>query len=240
MASESVLLHEGVEDLRVARLAKRLEGDGLLKNPPVAAVLGADPEAEGGFVVLDGATRVEALRRLGVRDVLVQEVNMDDGELALEAWHHLITGISPERLVQDLEDIEDVAFRAMPPHDAEAALDRRELLCYLLLPDGSARGAMVSAGGGVQAGLPSRSEANLLSRSEARLLSRIVAAYQARTPIFRVASHALEELLRQHESVSAVVVFPRFRPEEIRDLATRKAKLPTGISWTSSPVAALS
>ena len=222
LASQAVLLHEGVEERRVAELAERLERDGILKNPPVVAALRADPESDGRFVVLDGATRVEALRRLNVRDVLAQVVDLDRGGLALESWRHLIIGISPDRLLRDLERLEGIAFRAMLPHEAEAALERRELLCYLLLPGDAAQGAIVAPNGA--------SQARLLGRSEAGLLSKIVATYQGKTPIFRVASLTLEELLRQHESVSALVVFPRFPPEEVLSLATREAKLPTGIT----------
>ncbi len=83
---------------------------------------------------------------------------------------------------------------------------------------------------GVSATEAGASAPTSLRSSGARLLSRVVATYQGQAPIFRVAEKALEELLRKHESVTAIVVFPQFSPEEILALAPTDAKLPTGIT----------
>jgi hypothetical protein len=80
--------HEEYDPLSVERLADRIETEGTQRNPVICIESGRD-----GLVVLDGATRTEALRRLGVRHVVVQIV--DATQVALETWHHVIRGGRP-------------------------------------------------------------------------------------------------------------------------------------------------
>ena len=80
---ETVMPHEEYDPLSVERLADRIESEGTQRNPVIC--IEADEE---GLVVLDGATRTEALRRLGVHHVVVQVV--DAAAVTLETWHHVV------------------------------------------------------------------------------------------------------------------------------------------------------
>lgn len=80
---ERVLRHEEVDPLRVGRLRDRISEEGTQLNPMVCT------ETPGGdLVLLDGATRTEALKELGLDHAVVQLVDSDD--VALETWHHVI------------------------------------------------------------------------------------------------------------------------------------------------------
>src|ERR1700674_466750 len=81
--------HEYNDAQRTAPLARRLQSEGLLKNPPIVSPL----EDDARFVVLDGANRTTALNTLGFTCCLVQVVKYEDPPVTLSTWHHVITGI---------------------------------------------------------------------------------------------------------------------------------------------------
>lgn len=74
--------------MRVKRLGERLRREGTQLNPMVCA------KAPGGeLVLLDGATRTEALKGLGLGHAVVQIV--DPAMVDLETWHHVIRQAPP-------------------------------------------------------------------------------------------------------------------------------------------------
>ena len=80
---EKVLRHEEVDPLRVARLRNRISEEGTQLNPMICT------ETSGGeLVLLDGATRTEALKELELSHAVVQLV--DSESVDLETWHHVV------------------------------------------------------------------------------------------------------------------------------------------------------
>ena len=71
---DQLVEHEYNDAQRTAPLAVRLETEGLLKNPPIAALL---DDGDSRFVVLDGANRSTALASLGYSHILVQVVKYE-------------------------------------------------------------------------------------------------------------------------------------------------------------------
>ncbi len=88
--------HEEVDPLRVRRLEERIRADGIQVNPMVCV------EADGMLVVLDGATRTEALRGLGLEHAVVQVVDPEDVDLG--TWHHVVRQCSPTELLERIEE----------------------------------------------------------------------------------------------------------------------------------------
>lgn len=85
--------HEEVDPFRVARLRGRIEEEGIQVNPMICA------EMPGGeLVVLDGATRTEAMRSLGLSHAVVQIVDPDT--VVLETWHHVIRQTSSSGVIE--------------------------------------------------------------------------------------------------------------------------------------------
>ena len=62
------------------------------------------------------------------------------------------------------------------------------------------------------------------------MLNQVVATYEGRGDMYRVAHTDVERLLAEHGRLSALVVFPHYRPGEIRQLAINGSKLPMGIT----------
>ncbi len=73
LPAEDMVLHEHADEKRVVRLQTRLRTDGFLKNPPIVAPI---PGTEK-YVVLDGANRTSAVKRMGLPHILVQVVDYD-------------------------------------------------------------------------------------------------------------------------------------------------------------------
>jgi len=82
---ESILRHEEIDPFRVDRLVERIVSEGIQVNPMVCC-----PAPTGDLVLLDGATRTESLKRIGLEHAVVQLV--DPGAVELETWHHVVRG----------------------------------------------------------------------------------------------------------------------------------------------------
>lgn len=89
---ESIRRHEEVDPLRVDRLRQRITADRIQVNPMVCI------EAPGGeLVLLDGATRTESLKGIGLEHAVVQLV--DAASVGLGTWHHVVRGVSVDDFV---------------------------------------------------------------------------------------------------------------------------------------------
>jgi len=204
-----VLLHEQIEPKRVARLIERLETDQLLKNPPIVV------ESSGKYILLDGATRITALKRVGCRDAVVQIVDYDAPGLVLETWNHMLIDLPLREFFVALRQLPSLRVEPTTFAEAADALARRASIGTLLLSDGAVFALR----------LPRAPLAD-----QARTLNQIVAAYEGRGEMYRVAHTDLECLLAENARLSALIVFPRYQPDEIRQLALNGSKLPMGIT----------
>lgn len=214
-----LLLHEQHDAQRTGPLVQRLRSDGILRNPPIVAPIGS----EQAYVVLDGANRVTAMRSLEIDHIAVQVVDYEDPELILDCWHHLVIGISSELFRRILGDVAGVRLEPAELAHAQAQLARREVLAFVQYPDGAVWGI--------------HAQGDLHARTQR--LNDIVDAYKACARIFRASTQHLPTLLPLHDDVAALVVFPRFAPAEIIDLARIGACLPAGITRHLIPGRAL-
>ncbi len=206
--SEDLIGHEEVDQRRVERLVRRLQSDGVLKNPPVVATAGSR------YVVLDGVTRIAALTQLGIRDVLVQIVDYDGPAVELHSWCHVVVGMPGDQLVKEMQGCRGMEIRSADLRSAKEALSRRELLSYVVLRDG---GVMAVVGG-------------RQVEEQVRLLNELVTLYEKRAEVYRTAGDDVQALLEEYPDLSAVVVFPCYSCGEIMNTALNGAKLPMGVT----------
>jgi L-serine kinase (ATP) / ParB family transcriptional regulator, heme-responsive regulator len=210
----SVILHEGLDPAGVERLCAELRADGILRHPPIVTEADVAPGQEPLYIVLDGATRVSALRLLGCRDVLVQIVDYSSPQISLLTWHHLLQGIAPHQLMDGIKQLSRVHLEAMDARHAESALAIRHILCYLILRDHSVWGA--------------RADGDLSAQTQ--VLNGIVGIYWGRAELYRVVTTDVNLLLGEYPDLVALVVFPCYTPAEVTHLALNNAKLPMGIT----------
>jgi hypothetical protein len=215
----SLLLHEQHDVQRSEPLAMRLTADGILRNPPIVAPV---PD-EARFVVLDGANRVTALTAMNIPHIVAQVVDYEDEELILDTWYHLVADVPREDFHRAVGELPGVTLAANDLMGARAALARREALAYIVYPDGDVYTVPVAG--------------DLHGR--AARLNDIVDIYKTRGKIYRANTDHVDKLLPYYDAVTALVVFPRYQPAEIIELARVGARLPAGITRHVIPRRAL-
>ena len=81
---------------------ERIVESGLWRNPPIVTPL---QDGSQRFMVMDGANRIAALRKLEYPHAVVQVVHPDDQGLKLLNWNHVILGFDPSQLVTTIEQL---------------------------------------------------------------------------------------------------------------------------------------
>ncbi len=234
--AQSLLPHEKFERQRSQPLVARLRAEGVLKNPPIVAPI----RGEDRYVVLDGTNRAESLKAMACPHIVVQVVDYDDPGLILDTWFHLVTDMSSDDLLHAAKSIDGLRIEPARLRRARAELAHRHATAYLVVPGASVRR------GGVRGRLArKRRDAVYLVYAEGdvtlrtAVLARLVDVYEARGRIHRVNTDRLDSLLPLYRDVAALVVFPRYQPTEIVELARQGAFLPPGITRHVIPGRAL-
>ncbi|HMA38227.1 MAG TPA: ParB N-terminal domain-containing protein [Chloroflexia bacterium] len=222
-----IVPHEQADPRRVARLSRRIAADNLLKNPVIVTPI----PGSSRYMVMDGANRTAALGQVGARDVLAQIVHYDQPGVQLTTWHHLITGLPPNALLEAIAALPGLALAAGTPQEARAALAARQAVAYLVHPPHDDRAVAVYLLTAPQCD----------ARTETGLLLEIVDLYKGKpeTAIHRVGSDDIAEYLDHYDDISALIVFPPYQPSEILELARDGLRVPTGITRHIIPARAL-
>jgi phosphoglycerate dehydrogenase-like enzyme len=206
---EQVFPHEQIDDKRVSRLAERLEQETRLINPPLVTYW------NDRYIILDGATRFTALRRIGCPHVIVQVVDAHRDDFQLHTWYHVISSDRPAaELFAELEKVPGLSL-ASPLHvdEAQSALNEGEALCYFLDCDGQATLAAPTSA---------------VDRLE--VMNKVVARYTAWGNVERTLLTEIERLRGQFPAMAAVAIFPQFVPEQVFETASHGRLLPAGLT----------
>jgi hypothetical protein len=100
---EMIKPHEDFDPFRVERLTNRIEAERTQLNPMVCTMA-----PDGSFVLLDGATRREAFKRLGLPHAIVQLVEPETVSLA--TWHHVLQNGDARSLQKALDENEGISL----------------------------------------------------------------------------------------------------------------------------------
>jgi len=90
---ESIRRHEEFDPLRVQRLMGRIQSEGVQVNPMVCCLA-----PDGELILLDGATRTESLKEMGLEHAVVQMV--EPADVSLETWHHVVRGCTTDDVLE--------------------------------------------------------------------------------------------------------------------------------------------
>ena len=208
---ERVVPHERHDARRVAKLAERIAQDGMLANPPITARVG------DAYVVLDGATRVTAFRRLGYPHIVVQVVDPDADEVKLHRWYHAVHGGRADDLLRALREVPNLVMDEQPVEALHEASLHGNTAGHLTTVDG--RGYLIQAGGA--AGDPG---------DWLTVLSDLVERYGSWGHVERTMNHDLASLHSQYPDFAGLFTFPKFTLEMILSLAAEGRTVPAGIT----------
>lgn len=211
---DAVFPHEFHDLQRTLPLVEKLRESGVLRNPPIITQVGDGHRVEPRYVVLDGANRTTAAKAAGWPHIVAQVVRYETPAVQLFTWYHGLTRSARADLEPALSRIPGLAISHEKHLHARAMLARREALACAVLDDGD---ALVLQGGGT-----------LKERNA--LLNEVVQVYQDKVPYIRVTTDSLAQARHEHPEISALVVFPRFDPAEVIELAGAGEHLPAGIT----------
>ena len=204
--ANKVVPHELVDHRRVERLAGRLTEDGILSNPPIVI------ENSGHYVVLDGATRVTALKQLNYPHLIVQLVASED-DLGLHTWFHIIRKTDPEHLINLLQTIPEIALLKSTPQQIWEDMLEQGGLCYVHTVDGQVLLIKPAAG---------------INNLEA--LNQVTEAYIENFQVSRTLNTDLHHLQWEYPDMAALVIFPEYTVQQVLQIAQAGRVLPAGIT----------
>ncbi len=210
-----VVFHEEPDMERVAKLVDRFGADGVLKNPPVVARRDGSTQ----WILLDGANRITALRKLDYPHVLVQMIDFLDPSLQLDHWHHAVEYLTSEQFLDHAANIAGVTIAT----EEECPPTWEEFLCRLTFVGGE---SVVLAGSG-----------SLFE--QVKQLKKFTNLYHHQATMDRVSYTNMEHLGRNYRNFTALVTFARFDREQLADLTDAGLTLPSGITRVLLPKRAL-
>jgi hypothetical protein len=203
---DKVILHEQTEPRRVERLVRRLVDEGILANPPIVA------KTADNYVVLDGATRVTALKQLNFPHIIVHVVSPENG-LGLQTWLHIIRVLEVERLLNLLHELPELVFKEISPQDLDNEALKHGSLCYIYTVED--RVFLVYPAAGV---------------SDATALNKLTGLYMEAGVITRTLENDFAKLRVEFPDITALVVYPKYTVAQILQIAQAGQVVPAGIT----------
>jgi len=213
-----LVTHEEVDPRRVERLSLRIQDEGLLKNPPIVTEL---PDSSN-YVVLDGANRVMAFYSLEIPHIVAQHVSYGDPDLDLDTWYHVVSGMELKEFEEAILTVGNTCMHECSLAEARHALETNRALAYIV----SERSVRVV----------SCPDDQIDTRE---VLVDIVNTYKGRADIYRASNDIWEKQKPYYPHITALVIFPRYRPQDIFYCAQNGYKVPTGITRHIIPARAL-
>ena len=201
VSTSSLQPHEEHDMQRSAPLIESLKSAHYMINPPLVA-----PMNNGDYVILDGANRAYCFSALDYPHILVQVASYESGLVDLDNWQHVVSGWNADEFIRQL--------RALPNITVSES-DNDSAIAHLHLHDGRI----------VSIDSPDHS---LHERNAA--LRNVVALYQKNAALHRTTLTDTSEVWALYPDAIALVVFPRYEPDDIMEAAKTHAYLPPGIS----------
>ncbi|MCH8339986.1 MAG: hypothetical protein IIA51_00300 [Chloroflexi bacterium] len=207
--TDSMQPHEDIEEGRSQRLIRALQTEGFLKNPP--AVLRIEGETEQ-YVVLDGANRTMAFRKMGFPHMLVQIANED---VQVKSWNHILSQGSLPPLLEKVRGITGVELSESDEFRAAAALAREETIAYLVSPDGETWQLGMEGAG---------------TSEKIRGLSEFVRLFHGNFRRERTTTANLDGLASLYSDMNCLVVYPQFSIGDVVEVVSSGQLFPGGLT----------
>jgi len=207
LSLDDVLPHEHVDPRRVQSLANRLKEDGRILNPPLVTPW------QGKYVVLDGATRTEAVRWLRCPHIVAQVVDLDAVELY--TWNHVVLETAGHALLTRLRELPGLVLERMSYEAMRAGLRERRLVAGILLSSDEVYGVR---------------NTELVSGGDVRALNRLVDVYLSQAQVERTLAETWEDLQKEYPDAAMLILFPAYTPQEVMQFVMTGQRLPAGIT----------
>ncbi len=208
---ENLIPHEHHDDQRAMPLVDSLRDLGVLRNPPIVTPL---QDRSRRFMVLDGANRITALRLMGYPHMLVQSVQLDDPNLVLDTWGHVVWGLGAQELVDGMRALDGIRLELTSPQQGLTDLQAGRSLGLVQLPD-ETYAALIP-------------RMRLVARVE--LLNALVGSYLGRFHVDRTSIFDIDALTMLYPRLSGLVRFTHLAADQVASLSGAGHLLPSGIT----------
>ncbi len=200
--------HEEVDDKRVTRLMAAIKANPKLIDPPIATYW------NGRYVILDGATRFTAFKRLGFAHMIFQIVDAAQESFMLDTWYHAISSSQPfADLLSHLQQVDGILFRELSLGETQSVFQDEAALCYFLDCNGRVTLAKTAPGA-----------------VHLDVMNDLVAGYTEWGSVERTLLTDLPRLTEQFPQLTAVAIFPPFAPETVFNVASKGGFVPAGLT----------
>ena len=214
----SLVIHEHHDDSRTGPLMARLESSETFTNPVIVSPL---HDHTARYMVLDGANRTTATRRLGFDHILAQVVEQDELGVETKTWNHVVWDIPVETFWENIEAVEGLGFLECTAEQANDTVLNKQGLAGVHLADGRVFVALAPA-------------INRVARNS--FLNQLVDTYKRAGRMDRTPHRTIEPLKKLYPSLSGLVFMPKLRVRHLSYLVSQGHFLPAGVTrFTVSP-----
>lgn len=203
---ERVVPHEATDPRRSEKLANRLREEDVIRNPTIVAAIG------DRYVVLDGATRTDALRRLGASHAIVQDVSVEDG-LTLETWHHVVRALEADEFLALVSGLDGIRVEEVEEGSPQDRMIEYGGICAVVAVDG--RAFVVHAAEG---------------RNRFDAVASVADVYIEAAPVARTLERDIRRLENWYPDMTVFVEYPQFTVEQVLLAARSGRLLPAGVT----------
>ena len=206
----NMVVHEWHDEQRTPPLIARFQQSGVCRNPPIVTSL---QDGSQRYMVLDGANRITAFRKMGIPHVVVQVVDPDDAGLKLYNWNHVVWGWESSEFLSTLAQMSDFNLVSgegeMPDLVGDSGLAMIQ----------TAHGDLYSIHTSVEA-----------FEQRVGILNAIVDSYKDQAKLDRTNEWSVVRLKAIYPDLCGLVIFPHFEIYQVLSLVAKGCLLPAGIT----------
>ena len=203
---KDVVKHELIDPRRVEKLKATLSQADVFTNPPIVA------EDKDKYIVLDGATRTTAMRELGFNHMIVQVLSSLN-DCKLDTWQHVIRKVDPRQIIDLLNAMPEITLVETPSGDVLEKMAEHGGLCYMITTNEKYYHIQPAP------------DVNHLDA-----LNRLTNAYIEASVVTRTTHIDIGELIKAYPDMAALMVFPKYGPRQVVQIARSGHALPAGIT----------
>jgi hypothetical protein len=216
---QSMIIHEHHDDSRTEPLVGRIRTSGIFINPVIVTPL---HDHTARFMVLDGANRTTAVRKMGIQHILAQVVDSDALGLETHTWNHVVWDIPPEEFLAGIRRIPGLALRLSSIKKSyDAVINKKISLATIHMPNGDVYEIRIRA-------------TNLAQRNH--FMNAIVDSYVHKGRMDRTAQGTVEQLVKLYPTLSGLVFMPNLPIAHLTSLVSLGELIPAGVTrFTITP-----
>ena len=208
---QSLVIHENHDDSRAGPLIERIQGCDIFTNPIIVTPF---HDHSARYMVLDGANRTTAVRKIGFPHILAQVVEEDTLNAETRTWNHVIWDMDSIELLEDIRSIPGLELHPTDVVHSHESTNKKALIT-LQLPNWDTYTGHIQT-------------VNILERNET--LNAVVSKYKDKANHDRTNQNSVKLLRKLYPTLSGLVIMPNLEIGHILYLAGEGYKLPSGVT----------